>query len=299
MTLNSETEEQLVNELRDSFLQISNSTVGSQGEKRWLDNNQRLIDLVRSEDPRNFLQWDVIKRTMEVGNADFISEELDFLRSREDWQRWQQAITEVRVGNPTMSEIYPASSGNLIHHAYHVAKFETTTSRLVNEMDCIFEFGGGYGGMCRLVHNLGFKGRYIMFDFPAFSALQKYFVKSIGLTTSSIESFRDSTTGLVCISDIAELEMLLSEYVSPGSNMLLATWSLSEAPLAFRTRVLNLLSGFTNILLAYQGQFEGIDNIGFFEGLVNDRSDLCWNNFMIEHLPNDFYKNNFYMMGQG
>ncbi len=299
MSIKSYNEQQLIEELRDAFKGFSNAKVESQGEKRWLDNNQRLCDLVMSEDPRNFLQWDVIKRTMEVGDADFIPGELDFLRSGVHWDRWKRAINEVPIGNPTMSKVFPQSSGNLIHHAYHVAQFEKMTSRSVTEMDCVFEFGGGYGGMCRLIHNLGFKGRYIMFDFPAFSALQAYFVKSIGLDVHSLEVFKNSPSGLVCLSDIDQLLESLSGIVPAGNNLLLATWSLSECPIDFRSKIVSSLASFSNFLIAYQGRFEGTDNISFFKDLKANRLDVNWHDIKIEHIPNEFYKDNFYLMGEG
>ncbi|MBI3633888.1 MAG: hypothetical protein HY226_06415 [Candidatus Vogelbacteria bacterium] len=287
---------ELINELQNDFREFSNVSDTFQGEKRWLDNIKRLSELVSTEDPRHFLQWDVIKRTMEVGNADFVGTELSFLRNGTDWNRWQQAIREVSVGDPTLSAIYPASSGNLIHHAYHIAQFEGRTGIDIRSFDYIFEFGGGYGGMYRLIHNLGFEGKYVIFDFPAFAALQRYFIKSIGLKSHTVESFKLDTSGVICVSDFQELKNILSEFLP--NALFIATWSLSECPIDFRLKILSLLDQFRAYLVAYQGRFEGQDNIQFFDSWKKSRQQYDWHNYKIDHIPNDYYFNNYYLIAQ-
>ena len=290
-------EKELIDELRNSFAELSDLNESEQGENRWLENIRRLNELVLSEDPRDFLQWDVIKRTMEVGNAEFIETELDFIKNQQDWRRWEKAICDVSIGNPTLSNVYPASSGNLIHYAYHVAQFENMTSENINDLDCIFEFGGGYGGMYRLIHNLGFKGKYIIFDFPAFSALQQYFIKSIGLEAHTVDSFKQAKSGVICVSDFHVLQDLLLNHVPATNSMFLASWSLSECPVDLRNEILPMVTNFKGFLIAYQGQFEGTDNIEFFNDWKGNQLGINWCDKQIEHIPNDFYRNNFYLMG--
>ena len=54
-------------------------------------------------------------------------------------------------------------------------------ARDLSSSGVIVEFGGGYGSMCRLLHKLGFSGQYFIYDLPEFVALQRYFLKSIGM----------------------------------------------------------------------------------------------------------------------
>ena len=63
----------------------------------------------------------------------------------------------------------------------HLALFEETTGSKIDTLELIFEFGGGYGSMCRLAHNLGFNQAYIIFDLQPFSALQNYYLSSLDL----------------------------------------------------------------------------------------------------------------------
>lgn len=291
-------EKSLIEELRSSFLKLSSPVENSsQSEKQWMDNINRLKTLVISDDPRIFLQWDVITRTMVVGNADFIDIELNFLRNLPDWNRWEKAINEVPVGQPTLFPKYPSSSGNLIHHAYHVAQFEKKTGTNIETIDTIFEFGGGYGSMYRLMHNLGFQGKYIIFDFPAFSALQQFFIKSIGLEVHTIDSYKSAKSGVICISDLDQLELVLTSQISSDNSMFLASWSISETPIEFRESILSLITQFKAFLIAYQGQFDNNNNIEFFEKWKNDQDAIEWHNFKIEHIPNNYYHDNYYLIG--
>jgi hypothetical protein len=144
----------------------------------WLTNTDRLCQKILTSDPNDFLNWDMISRTMVVGNADFVRDELDFLKNLPDWkERWENALQESPVGHPTYYDDFPSSSGNLIHQAYHLAQFSKKTGMDISQARFIFEFGGGYGSLCRLVHRLNFKGRYVIYDLPPFSALQLFFLK--------------------------------------------------------------------------------------------------------------------------
>jgi hypothetical protein len=67
-------------------------------------------------------------------------------------------------------------------------------------------------------------------DLPAFSALQKFFLKSIGVRVHSIDSFNKGEQGAICISELEQLKEILSERSGEEKSMFIATWSISEAP---------------------------------------------------------------------
>jgi hypothetical protein len=289
-------QECLIEELRTSFASFTEK-YNSDSEKRWTENNKRLKYLVLNDNPENFLQWDVVARTMVVGNADYIQTELDYILNMPNIERWETAIIENNIGNPTIYPNYTNSSGNLIHHAYHCALFENITSGNLKNYDIIFEFGGGYGGMARLVHNLGFKGKYIIFDFPEFSALQKYFLKSLGIEILKKVDLNSEKSGVILVSDIDELHNLISSIDSNAKSMFIATWSISETPVAFRKKILPLLNNFEAFLIAYQGFFEGNNNEEYFSRWISEMNQYNWHQMKIEHIPSDYYKNNYYLFG--
>ena len=161
------------------------------------------------------------------------------------------------------------------------------------KLDFVFEFGGGYGSMCRLIYNLGFQGKYVLFDLPAFSALQKFFLKSIGITVHSFEIFKSAQHGVHCISDLEELKEILSND-KENNSMFIATWSISETPIELRNPVLSLALSFKAFLIGYQAQFGEVDNIGFFKDWTSAQDNVEWQDWQIEHLPN----RNRYLVGK-
>jgi len=264
----------------------------SPSEKAWTEFGKRLRDLVMGDDPRRFLRWDVIRKTMFVGSSLYVARELKYLKRRPDWEsRWKPVLREDSCGHPKPYFLYPASSANLIHHAYHLCQMEEKTGLSIDQVNLVVEFGGGYGGMCRLVHRFGFKGTHVIYDLPTFSALQQFYLQSLGLTPVRTAPFagHENGPGAILASATNDIRQLLSS-MAPTRSAFIATWSLSEAPVPVRQEILNLVSGFDLFLIAYQERFGEVDNRQFFEGwkpALADRVD--WQEWEIEHLPGSRY----------
>jgi hypothetical protein len=291
-SLPSGQEEAFLPEFQITFreLPVLESTDVPDSEAEWLSNMKRLREFVLNEDSREFLRWGVISDTMFVAFARYVYKELKYLKHRPDWEtRWRAAIRESPVGRPIPYMFYPTSSGNLIHHAYHLAQFQEKTKVQLRNVGFVFEFGGGYGSMCRLFHNLGFDGKYIIFDLPPFSALQRYFLKTLGLPVKSLAEFVRSNTGIVCVSEIQELRALLTHHVEANNAMFVATWSISEAPFKTRSLILPLISKFSLYLIAYQDRFGEVNNLDFFNNWKEGLRNVVWHNWRIEHIPGNNY----------
>lgn len=66
--------------------------------------------------------------------------------------------------------------------------------------------------MCRLTHNLGFKGKYIVFDLPEFFILQRFYFGVIGLEAySSGANFKNKECGIFCCSGLDSLSSALED----------------------------------------------------------------------------------------
>ena len=292
----SETEKANLIDLQTTFRELPTMEIANAlpSEAMWLSNINHLKELVLSQNPRKFLRWGVVGQTMFVSYAGYISMELNYLKSRPDWNtRWRSVIKESFVGHPVPYIFYPSSSGNLIHHSYHIARFEEKTKIKVQDMDFVFEFGGGYGSMCRLFHNLGFRGKYIIFDLPPFSALQRYFLKTLGLPVQSISDFYKSKNGIVCISDDDLLRDILINRIQETNKMFIATWSISETPVSIRDKVLPLVSDFQAFLIAYQDKFGEMNNLDFFANWQEKIDNITFDGWRINHMPG----NNYYLVG--
>jgi hypothetical protein len=286
----SRSERMFLSELQTVFRELPtlDTAIALPSESAWLSNMDRLRKLVLNQNPREFLRWDIVSSTMFITYASYISRELKYLRSQSDWNtRWRSAIKESLVGYPIAYIFYPASSGNLIHHAYHVAQFEEKTRAQVHEIDFVLEYGGGYGSMCRLFYNLGFRGKYVIFDLPSFSALQIYYLKTLGLPVQPITGLK-SRTGIVCVSDNSILESILVDCANEN-KLFIATWSMSETPSSVRDTILSLVSDFQSFLIAYQDRFGEVNNLGYFDRWKETVKNVFWHNWQIEHIPGNYY----------
>ena len=282
----------LVEELRGIFRELPDLQQSDRGSchEGWVTYATCLRDMVLTEDPRAFLRWGVVMDTMFATQQDYVGVELEYLKHSGDWtSRWCAAIEECSVGHPIPYMHYPASSGNLIHQAYHLARFEKETGMRISDTHFIFEFGAGYGSMCRLAHNLGFRGRYLLYDLAPFSALQKFFLKCIGFELHSFQSFKTAESGVVCLSNIEELKEVISDCPQSADPLFIATWSLSETPVQLRNLILPLMASFKALLIAYQSQFREINNIDFFRQWTANWKNAEWQDSEIDHMPGSRY----------
>lgn len=115
----------------------------------------------------------------------------------------------------------------------------------------ILEIGGGYGNMCSLVHDLGFKGQYSIFDFPEVHRIQKYYLERNDINANFITE----------VEDLNKVDLVI------------ATWSLSEIPLEQRNEIMKRIKQSYNWLVLYQeNAFNGgIDNSKYFQETFHDR----------------------------
>jgi hypothetical protein len=294
--LSSSQKAELLRELRNALIDSYNFPFQNTHltEPQWSNDSIALTNLILNENPRDFLRWKIISSTMFMPFAHYIYQELNYLKNQPDWnKRWRKAIVESSIGNPPPYLFYPITSANLIHHAYHLAQFEEKTGVCLKSIDFIFEFGGGYGSMCRLFYNLGFRGKYVIYDLPPFSALQTYFLRSIGVPVISLTEFFSANSGVVCLTKTNQLKLAISRS-KQLKNLFIATWSMSEVPLVLREVILSLVASFQAYLFAYQEKFGDVDNLLFFENWKNHNQNVVWDDVKIKHMPGD----NFYLFGK-
>lgn len=250
----------------------------------WESHCRNLQSHILTADPRQFLMWPEVRYTMFIAHAGFIRKELRFLQSLTDWHsRWQPALVENSIGSPARYVWAPKSSANLIHHAYQIALWEKETSSSISDMGSIVEFGGGYGSMCRLAWRLGFRGQYTIYDLEPFVSLQQYYLASIGVPQKGAGK---SDIGFSCTTSMEAVNQNLS--VESRENLLIATWSLSESPLAVRDRFRPIVQRCDNLLISYQGHFDDIDNIKYFEELLHHRHGTDSVSTPLVHQPGNF-----------
>ncbi len=150
------------------------------------------------------------------------------------------------------------------------------------DADLIVEFGGGCGGLCRLLHRLGFRGAYVIFDLPEVSALQRFYLGHQALAVAPPDDVLPSR-GVVTIADPARLATLLRERPR-GRAAFIACWSLGESPLDLRARLLPLVEGFDDFLIGYTERFIDIDNHAGFAAWGAWLPGHAWHDVPLPHL---------------
>lgn len=264
-------------------LQITESDANND----WIKHSNSMIYNSLNSDPSLFLRWPAVRDTMNVTNSKFIMFELRCLKKMHNWKSfWKNFIIETWIGGQIPFIFYPKSSGNSIHLAYVISQFMEKTNKSFNDFDFIFEFGGGYGNLCRLIHKAGFSGRYVMYDFPIVSAFQRYYLSSSNLKTRNIEE-DGNRDGIYCNSDVEKVTKYLNEKTpaNKSRNLFVATWSLSESPISIRRHFDEIFEKFDYFLMGYQDKFGEVNNRDYFEKIKKSRDDIEWYDWPISYLP--------------
>jgi hypothetical protein len=241
----------------------------------WRATCEALRDAAETGDPRFFMRWPAIAGAMVTRTSPFTVAAYRRLRRSPQWRDvWAGALHHSLHGNGPPFLLDLRTSPITVGHAGVLLHFQAATGRSLLAADCIVEFGGGYGSMCRLVNRLGFTGRYVIFDLPPILALQRYFLAMHGIELSAPEP------RIWFTSSLAEVAAAMRP-----KTALVSTWALSEMPLTLRAEITALLDDerSTAALFAYQAEFQGIDNVAYFRAL-RARTDDRW---MWEHAQID------------
>jgi len=254
--------------------------------QKWMNNLILLRKNLVEKDISHFLQWDTIQYTMCEINPFIVYNEFKYLkRSKQYDQLWKKCLIESNIGSPLIFPFTSFSSGNLIHQCYHLAQLQEFSNTDFSDYELIIEFGGGYGSMCRLLHSAGFSGTYLIFDLPLLCILQKYYLKANNLAVNSYNNLNC----IITTSDLSILKSCIIKFFNLKAKILfIATWSLSESPISLRKEIDALFSNFSTILLAFQSNFNDINNHNYFDEIKKNK-EFEWLNKEITHIKNNFY----------
>jgi hypothetical protein len=255
---------------------------------------KELREQLRSGDPADFLHWPAVEQTMVIRRHRRVASALDHLRARPDWRRrWRSAVRETTLGHPRPLPHCPWSSANMIFQAYHLCRFEEATGRPLASMPVIVEFGAGYGRLCQLAHDLGFRGTYVIFDLPEVAVLQRFYLRHVGIAVSEAREATWPANRVVTVVDVPTLKALLRGRPR-GEAAFVAVGSLSEAPLALRETLLAEVASFDAFLIFYSAQHDALDNRAYF---ARWRASLTEHDWCDVQTP-DFGKSSAYLFGR-
>lgn len=187
----------------------------------WQERAQSLRQEFATGFPYDFTKHPVINQAMFVGNAPYVSEELFFLREfyKKDLPG---LIEETEVGCP---EKYPGtnSSGNTIHHLYHLMEYNSYVPGALYAAKTIVEWGGGYGNMARLVQMIKASEleQYTLIDLSMFSVLQYVYLSAVLGPDKVCYGTGDRRVQIIPLGSL--------EGSKVACDLFISTWAISES----------------------------------------------------------------------
>lgn len=137
---------------------------------------------------------------------------------------------------------------------HHYFRYYTLTGIAPNDFDRIVEVGAGCGDMCKFVLDMGFSGEYVIVDLPEVQEVQKHNLRDYSQVNWTTEPV---------------------QYDPKKRTLFISTWALSELTLAWRQELVDALKP-EHYLIAYQREFEDIDNEAWFSEWEGYREELPW-----------------------
>ena len=145
------------------------------------------------------------------------------------------------VGNPILSQWGISLVG--FQTCYYLKTL--LENNLLDDIENIYDIGGGYGNMCRVLRNYGWKGSYNLIDFEVVHKIQRYFLEK-----NNIYKFN---------------QLKLDDLNPSGKSLLIGTHSINEMSMADRSKI--NYSDFDNFLIVHNSKWDDIDNNEYFKSL--------------------------------
>jgi len=147
-----------------------------------------------------------------------------------------------------------------VHQAFHLYILRELTGRIPTSWDHVLEIGGGYGAMAKVCRSMGYMKDYTIFDIAESVEVQQHFLAHYDRMSWNPKGF-----------------------VPPKNTLGMSFWALSEIATRKRSRYIKMLKACDSYLIAFQDEFDGVDNIAYF------RKHLDGEMFDIKHLPGSYY----------
>lgn len=213
----------------------------------WKVYHDQIEKLIENEGFENCLQWKPILKAVFVGNAPHIRAKARIMFSEGNLfpRRLtnKQLVLEPGIGNPSRLPDHPFTSGTRVNMLWHIRNLKLIFKDDLSSYDGIFEFGGGYGCLCEMVYQLGFSGKYFLYDVPTMTKIQKWYTSQFGLMNPD------------CISDLREVS-----FPENSKKAFVGMMSYTEIPMEERKKVEPIIFNSDMIFIAFATQYSGMDN---------------------------------------
>jgi hypothetical protein len=204
--------------------------------------------------PLAFLWQPIIAKTMVFGGLRDFEEtrkRIEFILSVYDKKLSEKLLHEDLIGLPRITNAHYMTSANRAHHAYHLASYQSTTGRSIWGSGTIVEWGGGYGGMARIIRRLRKGTTYVLIDLPELCALQYIYLGSLE-GEENVNLVLPGDTLAHGKLNIIPVSSVLEANIEVRGDAFISTWALTESPEEAQTFALDrVFFKADKILLAY------------------------------------------------
>lgn len=238
----------------------------------WAEFNARLERELLPAPPYAFLENKVIRRTMFVRDAgpSMVAQRAS-VEAHVGTAEAAAWVREDPAGAPELHDAELVTSHNRLRHAEHMVAYEQATGRNLADPQRFVEWGGGYGGLARLVlrRHQG-TPTYVIIDTPLFTCLQaSYLCAVLGEDMVHIVDAPDGEIleGRVNLVPLGLFDALRTRI---GADVFISTWALSESAASAQDAVVATdWFGAPQLVLAYQDAsalFPDADRVGRLAG---------------------------------
>ena len=258
----------ILEQLRANLL--AQSRWSATATEQWRARILALAEKAKTEPLDQFLAWTQdlhISTAMAIFRVWYLDLKID-----PQWSdRWLRLSRSKPYGRPATFFMDGGTTQVTLRHAHHLMTFEREAGiRFLEDIDVVVEIGGGYGNFARMMREDGFRGTYYIIDLPHTREFQRAYLHLCEIPASNTPGPIDG----VCLMVEKDIPEIIRQ-VSGKRVALVATWSLSETPLAFRDKVLPIIRASSRAIITSQWpEFEGINNERYFTELTAHRHHL-------------------------
>lgn len=205
--------------------------------------------------PKSLFSIKAAENTLFWKDAWYTKEQVNLLKSDPLFTTRYKELLESRNDIPSefFSEHYNTSGCN-ISHTYQLKLIIDTFGLNLSNYNNVLEFGSGYGNLCKLFYNSGYKGKYHINELGPVIDFTKKYLKYNNIELSNI-NFKPKNN---------------IDY-----DLFISFWALSETLFNFRT---NILEGtnYKRVIIGYQSQFRELDNFTYFDEFTKRYTNYDW-----------------------
>ncbi|MCK9596406.1 putative sugar O-methyltransferase [Candidatus Pacearchaeota archaeon] len=166
-----------------------------------------------------------IASMMVSGRAPWGEYEFDYLFKNMPREMFLNKLKEDSCfGNPIFTEKGVQTNFSFIHHNFHLFRyFERMKKEIVNDNNRVIEWGGGFGGLCKIINRDKKNVTYIIIDFEEMNKIQQRYLSS----WFEVNMFKDTKLikehciNLISVDMLKEIELKCDSFIT--------TWALTES----------------------------------------------------------------------